>query len=66
MKPARIYQVLQAAAKLPPSKARRVVTALHAKAAAKPDPEEYLAEAESAMAAAMEMAVLTTLETTLQ
>ena len=39
---------------------------LQAKAAAKPDPEQYLAEAEDAMAAAMEMAVLTTLEATLQ
>lgn len=66
MKSARLYQILKAAANLPPAKARRVVTALQAKAAAKPDAEQYLAEAEDAMAAAMEMAVLTTLESTLQ
>lgn len=66
MNSVRLYQILQAAAKLPTAQARRVVTALQAKAAAKPDPEQYLAEAEDAMAAAMEMAVLTTLEATLQ
>lgn len=66
MKAARIKQILQAAAQLPPTKARSVVTALQAKAAAKPDAEQYLAEAEDAMSAAMEMAVLTTLEATLQ
>jgi hypothetical protein len=66
MKAARIKQILQAAAKLPPAKARSVVTALQAKAAAKPDAEQYLAEAEDAMAAAMEMTVLSTLEATLQ
>jgi hypothetical protein len=59
-------QILKAAAQLPPAQARRVVTALQAKADSKPDQEQYLIDAENAMTAAMEAAVLTTLEATLE
>lgn len=64
MKKDRVKQILEAALKLPPAKARGVVSALQAKSGAKADAsaEKYLQDAEDAMAAAMEMAALTTLK----
>ena len=65
MKPHQVKRVLEEAAKLPPAASRRIITALAAKAAPEESAEDYLAQAEDAMAAAMEKAVLATLMETL-
>lgn len=69
MKATRAKMILAAAASLPPAKGRALLQAVAAKGEVEEeadgdvrDPEEYLAEAEGSMIAAMEMAALAALE----
>jgi hypothetical protein len=72
MKKTRVKQVLDAAAKLPPAKARALVKAVMGKAGAVKakdsdgDLEAYLADASAQMEAAMANAALAALERSLQ
>lgn len=62
MKTARLKQIIEAAAKLPPAKGRALLGAVAAKAAPERGSEDYLAQAADAMAAAMEEAMAAELE----
>ncbi len=64
MKPAQVKPILRQSATLAPAQARRIVSALAAKAA-DPTPEEFLAEAQETLEGAMGAAVLAMLEQTL-
>ena len=62
MKGERLKQILAAAGKLPPAKARALISAVAAKADPEPSAEDSLSEAALLMEAAMIDAALKTLE----